>query len=234
MWPDDPVSIHARSRRTERPEMDSKSAREKRFNPRPVPKDRATYEVDFIAASRSFNPRPVPKDRATGGYHGDGDHQPVSIHARSRRTERPGPPRLLWWSTAGFNPRPVPKDRATRLSCSAMFVVRLFQSTPGPEGPSDDMVTILHDPTAKFQSTPGPEGPSDTTWPVAEPGRRCFNPRPVPKDRATVCSCFHPRGWKVSIHARSRRTERRLRLRWPAPCERFQSTPGPEGPSDMV
>ena len=182
---------------------------------------------------QSFNPRPVPKDRATQGERGEDREDEVSIHARSRRTERP---RSLGWTptATSFNPRPVPKDRATPPLHAGHVTAQTFQSTPGPEGPSDmpgaraatqDQVSIharsrrterlfgvrAADAGSLFQSTPGPEGPSDhRTW-RQNLALEMFQSTPGPEGPSDSKPHGNARHTAVSIHARSRRTERPAR-----------------------
>ena len=96
------------------------------------------------------------------------------------------------------------------------------------------LVSQIADTGMQFQSTPGPEGPSDKVGARDSAPATGFNPRPVPKDRATVAGHADDLTKGVSIHARSRRTERLLAMRAEIGVSTFQSTPGPEGPSDAL
>ena len=135
---------------------------------------------------------------------------------------------------ACFNPRPAHLDRAVQYLGVVRLRLLLFQSTPGPFGPSGRVrFPLAVEISFSFQSTPGPFGPSGSKmlemldglkgvsiharpiWTERALRRRrrrrpvqSFNPRPAHLDRAAVAQAV-----RTTLH------------------DRFQSTPGPFGPS---
>ncbi len=155
------------------------------FNPRPAPKNGATWQSSIIGATiQSFNPRPAPKNGATSqGLIPDCQGPGVSIHAPLRRTGRQG----LIQSSSGrrrFQSTPRSEERGDQAYSAIQAYIKVsihaplrrtgrryasrccvdshaFQSTPRSEERGDAVPSVQVHIASVFQSTPRSEERGD-------------------------------------------------------------------------
>ncbi len=199
-------------------------------------------------------PAPVGAGDDDGGA--DGHGAVVSIRARSRGSGRPG---LRSWGCRlpCFNPRPLPWERATAMRVLSARSINVsirarsrgsgrrgrgdgsiaehrFQSAPAPVGAGDLPCPARCMVSALFQSAPAPVGAGDATTRRPRACGGCFNPRPLPWERATRPPAPVADLIPVSIRARSRGSGRPpWRACGPVPTS-FQSAPAPVGAGDAT
>ena len=131
------VSIRARSRGSGRPAPGVPRPMSSRFQsaPAPVGAGDSGPSGGGSGGGNRFNPRPLPWERATRAPRSRCGIGRVSIRARSRGSGRPCARRTTS-SPSRFNPRPLPWERATRWP-NATRAPAGFQSAPAPVGAGD-------------------------------------------------------------------------------------------------
>ena len=249
------------------------------FNPRPAPRSRATIcpptgasgcGVSIHARLRGAGRHAIGDSldsaenlfQSTPGSEEPGDIWPaqvshsgvVSIHARLRGAGRRGrialrPNGCRFQSTPGSE---EPGD-SNGLGHVGLIDVSIHARLRGAGRQDRAGAACARDPVSIHARLRGAGRPLPTSM---LPPRRCFNPRPAPRSRATchshqpcwrLCVSIHARlrgagrqasrarrqrRRRVSIHARLRGAGRPLDYHFTVTVDEFQSTPGSEEPGD--
>ncbi len=178
-----------------------------RFNPRPLPWERATAVDRDVGRPCVFQSAPAPV--------GAGDDPP-----------REGPHLLR-----RFNPRPLPWERATKASAVVRLQSRVSIRARSRGSGRRRRMASMPTPTS-FNPRPLPWERATLRCRTRRPGWRSFNPRPLPWERATRRARRPAWLVPVSIRARSRGSGRPWTRRADAYRWSFQSAPAPVGAGD--
>ena len=178
-----------------------------------------------------FNPRPLPKKRATYSFAACRRLRHVSIRARFRRSGRPVV--VLHLAHLAIVSIRARFRRSGRLLLKRFFRTHERVSIRARFRRSGRLVTAQEmRPLICFNPRPLPKKRATKPAHLTGLGHRCFNPRPLPKKRATHTACDRPNARKVSIRARFRRSGRPSRHAMTSPIPMFQSAPASEEAGD--